>query len=447
MSEEHFAVSKVAPTPAAQADYDAICAALMHTARGRWFLEEYARRNRSADTRLLLTAIERIEAVVCAERNKQAQQGLRTDLLEMAQAITRTRAEVAEVGAEAASPQGSAAPPDDAAAPRPRPPQARDVFAAAERIRDVTWAMRGHGFDPATCDQLEELAASILSASALRDPSDHRASKLSEVLQYLERRIDTLLESCTDDDAAAAEPASEADRPEAKLVNGFANRLVAAPITEPGELEAADFEADPASPPPAPPIDLGGAAPDARIEDEEVEVEVVDVEAEAIELDVVAVEEAAPGDPPGPETAPTPPRSDAPEGQPAAPISAHNHEAAGCAEPPRATRAPLAAAPLQALEPIDSSQLLPKSPPLRTTSPAARSFLPEIDMPASGPYPAWADRVPPAAAPPPPAPAASAAPSPPPPAQPTAAALQAPQADPLAGLKAMSETELIALFS
>src|SRR4029077_11032005 len=102
MSEEHFAVSKVAPTPAAQADYDAICAALMDTARGRWFLEEYARRNRSTDTRLLLTAIERIEAVVCAERHKQAQQGLRTDLLEMAQAITRTRAEVAEVGAEAA---------------------------------------------------------------------------------------------------------------------------------------------------------------------------------------------------------------------------------------------------------------------------------------------------------------------------------------------------------
>jgi hypothetical protein len=402
MSEEHFAVSKVAPTPAAQADYDAICAALTHTQRGRWFLEEYAKRNRSADTRLLLTAIERIESVVCAERNRQAQQGLRTDLLEMAQAIIRTRAEVAEIRAEAASPLEAAARPNDAAAPRPRPPQAQDVFAAAERIRDVTWAMRGHGFDPATCDQLEELAACILSASALRDPSDHRASKLSEVLQYLERRIDTLLESCADGGVAAAEPASDPDRREAEPVNGFASPLLTAPC----ELEAADLEADPASAP-SPPIDFGRAAPAARVEIEEVEV--VNIEAEAVELDVVAVEGAGPDD-------------------------------------PLATPVPAAAAPLAALEPIDSSQLLPNSPALRTKSPAARSFLPEIDMPPSGPYPAWARRLPPAAATPPPAPAASAEPSPPP-SRPTAAAVQAPQADPLAGLKAMSENELIALFS
>jgi hypothetical protein len=408
MSEEHFAVSKVAPTPAAQADYDAICEALTHTARGRWFLEEYAKRNRSADTRLLLTAIERIEAVVCAERNKQAQQGLRTDLLEMAQAITRTRAEVAEIRAEAASPPESAA----RHAATPRPPQAQDVFAAAERIRDVTWAMRGHGFEPATCDQLEELAASILSASALRDPSDHRASKLSEVLQYLERRIDTLLESCADDGVPAAEPASDPDRREAEPVNGFASPFLTAPVndpitepvTEPCELEAADFEADPASPPP-PPIDFGSALPAARVEIEEVEV--ANVEMEVVELDVVAVEGVGPADPP-------------------------------------ATLMPAAAAPLPTFEPIDSSQLLPKSPALRTTSPAARSFLPEIDMPPSGPYPAWAHRVPLAAAPAPQAPAASAELS----SQPAAAAaVQYPQADPLAGLKAMSETELIALFS
>jgi hypothetical protein len=197
MSEELFAISRISPAPAAQGDYDSICAALMQTERGRWFLQEHARRNRSADTQLLLAAIERIEAVVCAERNKQVQPGFRSDLLEMAQAITRTRAEVAEIRSEPASRAGSARP-DGEASPVPPPPQPRDVFATAERIRDVTWAMRGHGFDPSTCDQLEELAAAILSASSLRDPTDHRASKLSEVLHYLEHRIDALLESCAD---------------------------------------------------------------------------------------------------------------------------------------------------------------------------------------------------------------------------------------------------------
>jgi hypothetical protein len=470
MSEEQFAVSKVAPTPAAQADYDAICAALMHTARGRWFLEEYARRNRSADTRLLLTAIERIGAVVC-ERNKQAQQGLRTDLLEMAQAITRTRAEVAEVGAEAASHPGSAAGADAAAAP-PRPPQARDVFAAAERIRDVTWAMRGLGFDPATCDQLEELAASILSASALRDPSDHRANKLGEVLQYLERRIDILLESCSDGDAAAAEPAPEADRREAKPVNGFASPLVAAPVTEPiielaterCEPAAADFEAEPASPP-APPIDLGGAASDARTGDEEVEV--VDVEAEVIELDVVAVEAAAPNDSLSRDRA-----ANSSPPQPKSDLSDFGHvswqsrisptlraEGLGVGVVRYGTSAPHGATPLPSPPPsevgytglrhqtgsksdksdFDWGRESTWAPPRPNLSPLGSELL------SPKPEPAWAYRVPPAAAPPPQAAAASAAPSPPPPAQPAAAA--ALQTDPLAGLKAMSEAELIALFS
>jgi hypothetical protein len=44
-----------------EADYHAFCAALSESARGRAFLAEYARRNRNADTRPLLTAIERLQ--------------------------------------------------------------------------------------------------------------------------------------------------------------------------------------------------------------------------------------------------------------------------------------------------------------------------------------------------------------------------------------------------
>jgi len=42
-------------------DYDAIVSAIMETARGRWFLSEYARRNRHADTQMLVTAIDRMK--------------------------------------------------------------------------------------------------------------------------------------------------------------------------------------------------------------------------------------------------------------------------------------------------------------------------------------------------------------------------------------------------
>ncbi len=206
MSEDLVAIARLSPAPTAS-DYDAICAALMQTERGRWFLQEYALRNRSADTKLLLSAIERIEAVVCAERSRQVQQSFRSDLMEMASAITRTRAEVAELKAAAGGPAV-------AANSGSQPPG--DVFAAAERIRDVTWAMRGHGFDPSTCQQLEDLAETILSASALRDPTDHRAGKLSEVLQYLERRIATLVDSCAEVEAPTergGKPQPEAAEP------------------------------------------------------------------------------------------------------------------------------------------------------------------------------------------------------------------------------------------
>jgi hypothetical protein len=45
-------------------DYDTILAALMDSARGRSFLQQYALRNRVADTATLLTAIGRIEGLL-----------------------------------------------------------------------------------------------------------------------------------------------------------------------------------------------------------------------------------------------------------------------------------------------------------------------------------------------------------------------------------------------
>ena len=45
-------------------DYDAIESAIMESSRGRWFLAEYARRNRHANTQLLLSAINKVKEAV-----------------------------------------------------------------------------------------------------------------------------------------------------------------------------------------------------------------------------------------------------------------------------------------------------------------------------------------------------------------------------------------------
>src|SRR3954452_4964312 len=70
MADEAFALSPISARAAqtGEADYDAIREAFMETSRGRWFLSEYARRNRNADTRMVLDAVARIEDNLAAQK-------------------------------------------------------------------------------------------------------------------------------------------------------------------------------------------------------------------------------------------------------------------------------------------------------------------------------------------------------------------------------------------
>ena len=266
MSDEPFALSTVPLAPPVPGDYDAICATVMESARGRWFLDEFARRNRNADTSLVLNAIERIERVIRGDRDQHAYQGFRMELLEMAKTIAVTRAEVAEIGPEPERAQAAAA-----AAP------ASDAFAAAERIQEVAWTMRERGLEPSTCDQIEALASSILSASALRDPNDRRAHKLAEVLQYLEHRINAMLDSC-----AESAPAAMAEV-EAKSEAG-PSASQAEPHSAASALPAHHIEAE--SLPVAEPEQTAAAAPaPAAVDDSaDVGVEAAPASADTAEL-------------------------------------------------------------------------------------------------------------------------------------------------------------------
>jgi hypothetical protein len=225
MAEGSLAISTMPPALPADADYDALCEALMASARGRWFLEEYAKRNRNSDTGLVLDAIARVEAVVRSEQAHQASQGVRIELLEMARTIAQTRADVAEAKPERTGGPSAAS--------------GTDVFAAAGRLQEVAWTMREHGLDMAMCDQITDLSTAILSASSLRNnPDDGRAQQLAEVLRSLEQRIDAMLR------AAAEPPPSDgsADRvaPEQPQLSAVELPAEAAPLpVEPDEQPAA----------------------------------------------------------------------------------------------------------------------------------------------------------------------------------------------------------------
>jgi hypothetical protein len=76
----------------AKEDYDALCAALGASARGRAFLDEHARRARQADTALALETLSRLEALL-RQRNDEAEARalLRTELRALLAAVASAR--------------------------------------------------------------------------------------------------------------------------------------------------------------------------------------------------------------------------------------------------------------------------------------------------------------------------------------------------------------------
>src|SRR6202163_133139 len=75
MADEAFALSPISARAAlpSEGDYHAISEAFMETSRGRWFLGEYAKRNRNADTHMVLDAVARIEHSLAAQKQPAAE--------------------------------------------------------------------------------------------------------------------------------------------------------------------------------------------------------------------------------------------------------------------------------------------------------------------------------------------------------------------------------------
>jgi len=106
-------------------DFEAIEAAVMETARGRWFLAEYTRRMRAAETAKLLEAVTRIERTLLAGGQEQ--------LASQQQALQQQ-----EQPAVLAGPEMRAA-----------------VAAVQERLSEIAWNLRERGFDERACTQIE----------------------------------------------------------------------------------------------------------------------------------------------------------------------------------------------------------------------------------------------------------------------------------------------------
>jgi chemotaxis protein CheZ len=183
-----------APAPFTDADYEMIAAAVLETERGRWFLAEHARRNRQADTKLVLEAIAKLERTLAHRPESPDPDRMRVDLVEMLNAITRTKAEIAAIR------------PSDAANNHfDRASTELDDIVGHDREGHVGYSRRrraraGDRLDPArTGRRLRNLrsvdahATEVYMACSFQDITGQRTRKVIEVLRFLEARIDAMI--------------------------------------------------------------------------------------------------------------------------------------------------------------------------------------------------------------------------------------------------------------
>ena len=173
MADEAFALSPISARAVqpSEADYDAIREAFMETSRGRWFLGEYAKRNRNADTSMVLDAVARIEETLAAQ-NKPA----RDPALDEALAAIRAALDAARIAASAAL------------GDLPLGENLAPVRKGARVIREISWRLREIGADGRICDLIDSQVGAIEEASgklAAIDP----AIALSAAFELIEGRI------------------------------------------------------------------------------------------------------------------------------------------------------------------------------------------------------------------------------------------------------------------
>jgi hypothetical protein len=223
MADEAFALSPISARAAqpSEEDYDAIREAFMETSRGRWFLGEYTRRNRNADTRMVLDAVARIEEGLAAQVQPAPDDGL-------AEALAAIRRTVDEARAAASAAFDGLALEENLAR----------VRKGTRIIREISWRWREIGADGRICDLLDSQVGAIDDGCDKIAASDSQAA-LNAAFDLIEGRIETL------DDREVAPP--QAAEEASAFPSDTESAMAVSPLPAEADIataEAADITAD-----------------------------------------------------------------------------------------------------------------------------------------------------------------------------------------------------------
>jgi hypothetical protein len=210
MADEAFALSPISAraTQPREEDYDAISEAFMETSRGRWFLGEYAKRNRNADTRMVLDAVARIEESLAAQRQPASESGLAEALAVISSAVDEARA------AATAAIDGVAL--EEALAP---------VRKGARVIREIAWRWREIGADGRICDLIDSQVSAIEAGCGQISSTDPTIA-LSAAFDLINERI----EEFGDGDTEPVQRAEAVSSPFPSAFPAPSDEMPAAPV-------------------------------------------------------------------------------------------------------------------------------------------------------------------------------------------------------------------------
>ena len=191
MSNDLFVQSGQGAAPPNEAEYNAVYAAVTATERGRWFLAEFANRNRKADTDLILGAIARIDEAVRAGTAPQA-------AVAREAALAAAPAVIAQL-----PPTGGERDEDDVVA------GVIASVASAEPRQDVQSVARQEARQEARARQ-EAQPDMPAMAQAQKNADDDYSEAVAAIAASLTSRLE---ERANDPVEEAAEPAREAEPP------------------------------------------------------------------------------------------------------------------------------------------------------------------------------------------------------------------------------------------
>jgi hypothetical protein len=274
MADDAFALSPISAraTQPSEQDYDAIREAFMETARGRWFLGEYAKRNRNADTRMVLDAVARVEENLAAQRQAAPDNGLAEALVAIGRAVDEARA-AASVAIDDLALEETLAP----------------VRKGARVIREIAWRWREIGTDGRICDLIDSQADAI-EAGCGQIASINPLGALSAAFDLIDKEI-----AAFGDGTAAFPPAADEAVPSSSSSPSPSDEMPA-PELETAQAAAATSNADSLISSQAMPDETVGAAHETAevlaADSQAANAQAADAHDEAV-LDMVALEMAA----------------------------------------------------------------------------------------------------------------------------------------------------------